>query len=432
MAYQVIGDGPIDLVFHPFPGRWNLDILWEYPPLVAFLERLASFSRLIVFNARGTAISDPLPHGPVHTPEDYARDIIQVMDDLGARQASIFAIEGATMVGVYTAATQPERIRSLALLNGWGTFLRTDDYPLGMPPEVSDRFFAAMSSEWGTGKGLEFMAPDYAKDEHLRTWWARMERNSMSAAAISMQPRTLAQWDVRGALGSIRAPTLVIEHEHVPWLRRGVGSYLADRIRGAEYHERPGTWGGVYWEEDADHVLDLVQRFLTGSAPEAVEEERVLATVMFTDIVESTEHAASLGDRRWRAVLDQHDQIAQEHIDRFRGRHVKSTGDGVLATFDGPARAIRCARSLIDSMRSIGLEIRTGLHTGEIELRGDDIAGIGVVIGARVMANADAGEILVSGAVPPLVAGSGLAFDDRGTHELKGVPGVWALFAVDA
>ena len=236
--------------------------------------------------------------------------------------------------------------------------------------------------------------------------------------------------DVRGVLPSVKAPTLVISHTEVPWIRLGHGRYLAEHIPNARYVERAGFWGGVFWMEDVDWVLDEVQSFLTGTKSATSLDDRVLATILFTDIVGSTERAVEVGDRRWRELLDEHDEITRREIERFRGHHVKSTGDGVLATFDGPARAIRCALALRDAVRSLGIDIRTGLHTGEIEVRGEDVAGIAVVIGARVMAEARLGEVLLSGAVPPLVAGSGLEFEDRGVRPLKGVPGEWRLFAV--
>jgi class 3 adenylate cyclase len=427
VAYQVIGDGPTDLVFMPFFGRWNLDLIWEYPPLERFLRRLASFSRLILLNPRGSALSDPIPRG-VPAPEDWVLDVRLVLDAVGSEQTSLFAIEASCQPAVFFAASFPDRTTALVTLNGEAMRGRADDYPWGMPSEVAERFQEITASTWGTGQSLDFMAPELAKDERFREWWARLERTSTSAAVI--RTYSIPRWDMRGVLPSIQAPTLVIQHTDVPWIRVGHGRYLAEHIPNARYIERPGSWGGVYWVQDVDWVLDEVQTFLTGAKGAASFDERVLATVLFTDIVGSTKRAIEVGDRSWRDLLDEHDEIVRREIERFRGRRVKSTGDGVLATFDGPARAIRCALELRDAVRTLGLEIRTGLHTGEIEVRGEDVAGIAVVIGARVMTEAGAGEVLVSAAVPPLVVGSGLEFDDRGAHALKGVPGAWRLFAV--
>jgi len=417
----------MDLMFVPYFGRWNLDVVWEHPPLERFLRRLASFSRLILFNPRGTALSDPIPRGFM-VPEDLTFDARIVLDAVGSERAALFAVEASSAAALFFAASYPERTSALAILNGEAMRGRADDYPWGMPAHVFERFLETMVSTWGTGQGLDFMSPELAKDERFREWWARLERLSMSAAAIGGY--SVSRWDVRGVLPSVKAPTLVISHTEVPWIRLGHGRYLAEHIPNARYVERAGFWGGVFWMEDVDWVLDEVQSFLTGTKSATSLDDRVLATILFTDIVGSTERAVEVGDRRWRELLDEHDEITRREIERFRGHHVKSTGDGVLATFDGPARAIRCALALRDAVRSLGIDIRTGLHTGEIEVRGEDVAGIAVVIGARVMAEARLGEVLLSGAVPPLVAGSGLEFEDRGVRPLKGVPGEWRLFAV--
>jgi class 3 adenylate cyclase len=286
-------------------------------------------------------------------------------------------------------------------------------------------------AEFGSAGTLRGLAPELADDERFREWFARLERLSTGPTNMETQMRSLSIWDSRGMLPSIKTPTLVISHTKHPWVRSEHGRYLADHIPDARYIERSGHFG-LYWIHDVEWVLDEVQTFITGTRGPADLEDRVLATVLFTDIVASTEHATELGDRRWRHLLDEHDSVVRSEIERFRGKALKSTGDGVMATFDGPARAIRCALAIKEAVGELGVQIRTGLHTGEVEQRGEDVGGIAVHIAARVMAEAPANEVLVSGAIPPLVAGSGLEFDDRGSHALKGVPGEWRLYAVKA
>ena len=426
VAYQVVGEGPIDLLFMPFPARWNLDVVWDYPPLERYLRRLASFSRLVLYQARGTGSSDPVPR-PTATIEDHAEDARLVLDAVGSERAAVLAIEAGSVPAILFAATFPERTVALALVEGVATMERADDYPWGMPPSAQLKYRDAMAREWGTGLGLDYMAPHRSREAGLRDWWARLERLSQSAHKIGLAE--WRSWDVRGILPNVKAPTLVISHAGVPWIRLGHGSYVADHVPGARYVERPGPWG-VYWADDIDWTLDEVQAFFTGTRGIYDVDDRVLATVLFTDIVGSTRRAIELGDRRWRDLLDDHDSLTRREIERFRGRFVKSTGDGCLATFDGPARAIRCAVSLADAVHSLGLEVRSGLHAGEVELREDDVGGIAVHIAERVMGEAGGDEVLVSGAVPPLVAGSGIDFDDRGVRELKGVPGEWAIYSV--
>jgi class 3 adenylate cyclase/pimeloyl-ACP methyl ester carboxylesterase len=433
IAYQTMGDGPIDLVLVPFMGRWNLDIVWEDPRLERYLSRLASFSRLILFNHRGTGLSDPLPSGTRLIAEEAMEEVRRVIDEVGSDRAAVLAMEFAGPMAALFAATFPERTRAVVLLNCVATLRREDDYPWGFPPDVFKKFNAAFVANWGTGRNLDFMAADLAGDERFRQWFARLERLSMSqggiASRIGLWDEGYTGWDARGVLPAIQAPTLVMSHTEVPWVRLGHSRYLADHIPGARYVERPGYWG-VFWHHDVDWTLDEIQAFLTGTRGAPGPEDRVLATVLFTDIVASTQRAAAIGDERWRILLDEHDALVRRETERFRGRAVKSTGDGFLATFDGPARAIRCALAMQEAVRELGIEVRTGLHTGEVELRGDDVGGIAVHIGERVMAAADPGDVIVSSAVPPLVAGAGIEFDDRGMRALKGVPGEWRLFAV--
>ena len=429
IAYQVLGDGPIDLLFHAGPR--NLEIIWENPALERFLRRLASFSRLFLVNYRGMGLSDPIPLGAPPTQEEWASDWLWVMDAAGSERAALMAAgEGGGSLPLF-AATHPERTRALALVDCFATLRRSDDYPWGFPDEILERFMKTFAEQHGTGANLRVSAPELVDDERFREWFARLERLSMNRAAATMASRVLATWDTRGILSSIKVPTLVISHAGNKWVRPEHGRYLAEHIPNARYVARPGLWG-LFWVHDVDWVLDEVETFLTGTKSVPSLDDRVLATVLFTDIVGSTELASGMGDQRWHWLLDEHDTIMAREIERYRGRAVKSTGDGYLATFDGPARAIRCARALNEAVAPLKLQLRTGLHTGEIEVRGEDVGGIAVHIAARVMGEAGPGEVLVSGAVPPLLAGSGIEFDDRGMRTLKGVPGEWRLFAVTA
>jgi class 3 adenylate cyclase len=430
IAYQVIGDGSIDVVWTLGFLRGNLDGLWEHPMCERYLRRLSSFCRLILLNQRGTGLSDPLPAGAPPTFEDWTTDLRCVLDAAGSEQVAVLANDGGGSAGMLFAAAFPERTRALMLFNCYATLARHDDYPWGLPAPALERLIDAFIAAWGSGENLRVMAPDLAGDERFRDWFARLERLSMSPATVSVLARwSLTTLDLRGILPTIKAPTLVVSHAEHPWVRPGHSRYLAEHIPNAKHIERPGFWG-IPYVDDVDWTLSEVQAFLTGTRGSQDLDNRVLATVLFTDIVDSTGHAARVGDRRWGALLDDHNKLAAAEIERFRGRIVKSTGDGFLVTFDGPARAIRCALNLGDAVRPLGIEVRTGLHTGEVELRDDDVGGIAVHIAERVMGEAGAEEVLVSGAVPPLVAGSGIEFDDCGVRPLKGVPGEWRLFAV--
>lgn len=428
IAYQLVGDGPIDLAFCS-PTNPNLDVLWEDPAQERFFRRFASFSRLILYNQRGSGISDPAPRGNTAV-EELVTDLRSVLDAAGSERVALLGVEAGGIVASFLAATSPERISALVLLNGFATWHRHEDYPWGFPESALERFIEYSIASYGTGENLRWVAPELYGEERFRESYARLDRVSHSPATLEPLMRsTVGNFDSRGVLSAIRAPTLVISHQRHPFLRLGHGRYVADHVPDARYVERDAFWG-IYWIHDVDWVLDEIQAFLTGTRGATHLDDRVLATVLFTDIVGSTERAAALGDRRWRHLLDEHDTLVHRQIESFRGRALKSTGDGVMATFDGPARAIRCAVAINEAVRSLGLEVRTGLHTGEVEQRGEDVGGIAVHIAARVMAEAGANEVLVSGAVPPLVAGSGLEFDDRGSRQLKGVPGEWLLFAV--
>jgi class 3 adenylate cyclase/pimeloyl-ACP methyl ester carboxylesterase len=430
IAYQVVGDGSIDLVLAHGMRGGNIDVLWEQPAAERYFRRLASFSRLILCNPRGTGSSDPIPLGATPTVEEAATDYRWVLDAAGSEQAAFLATETGGLLALYFASTAPDRVRALALVDCYATIRRHDDYPAGFPPPALEKLVEGVLAQWGRGDALNTTAPELASDERFRTWFGKLERLTMNpASAAGFARYGQLRVDVRGILPWIKAPTLVISHTEMPWLRPDHSRYLGDHIPKALLVERPGFWG-VPWLHDVEGTIGEVQAFFTGTRGAPDPDDRVLATVLFTDIVGSTKRAADIGDQQWRDLLGEHDKLTVREIARFRGRPVKSTGDGYLATFDGPARAIKCAVSLADAVRQLGIEVRTGLHTGEIEQGDNDVGGIAVHIAERVMAQAGASEVVVSGAVPPLVAGSGIDFEDRGTHDLKGIPGEWRIFAV--
>lgn len=420
IAYQVVGEGPLDLVYFP-SAAWQLDLAWDEPRVERFLRRLASFSRLILINPRGTGPSDPVPLGAPPTAEEWAMDFRWVLDAVGSQRAAFMSSHDFVSLLLLFAATFPERTQALVLIDGWATLRQREDYPWGIPGQVLTRLNEAMIVAYGTGEAAARLAPELADDPNFCEWYARLERATTSPSQFAIVRRVVSGVDLRGVLGSIKAPTLVIDHVGDRYIREGHGRFLADHVTGARYIQRPG-WMGFSWLHDTDWTLDEVREFLTGTRGTAELDDRVLATILFTDIVGSTQQLARLGDRRWRELLDQHDVVTRREVGRFRGQVIKTTGDGLLATFEGPARAIRCALSLRDALQPLGIQVRAGLHTGEVELREDDLAGIAVHIAERVMANGDADEVLVSGSLPPLVAGSGIEFDDQGEHQLKGVP----------
>jgi pimeloyl-ACP methyl ester carboxylesterase len=419
IAYQVVGDGPIDLVV--VPGFISHVEEWREEPLCArFFERLASFSRLILFDKRGTGLSDRVAEMP--TLEQRMDDVRAVLAAAGSERAAVLGMsEGGAMSALF-AATYPDRTAALVL---YGTFA---EFRSWVPTaEHLEHFLHAIAETWGTGQSLPYFVPSLADDQRFRSWWARYERRGASPGAAMDLMRMNSEIDVRHVLPTIRVPTLVLHRTGDVTVDVEAGRYQAAHIPGAKYVELAGI-DHLPFAGDSEAVLQEIQEFLTGARP-VPELDRVLATVLFTDIVGSTELAARLGDRRWRDLLDAHHAAVRGELRRYRGREVKTAGDGFLATFDGPARAIRCADAIRAAVHTLGIEIRAGLHTGEIELMGDDVGGIAVHLGARVAAEAGSGEVLVSSTVRDLVAGSGIEFDDRGTHVLKGVPGEWRLFA---
>jgi pimeloyl-ACP methyl ester carboxylesterase len=426
IAYQVVGQGDLDLLLVP---GWvsHLESAWEHPALARFLKRLASFVRLILIDRRGTGLSDRIAEVP--SLEERMDDVRAVMDAAGSEQAALFGVSEGGPMCIMFAATYPQRTTSLVLFGTAARIMRSPDYPIGIPADAFDEFAEKIAAEWGTGVSIDIFAPSVAHDGAFRRAWARIERFSASPAGIKTLMRMLYETDVRHVLPSVRVPTLVVQREGDFAMRVEGARYIADHIPGARYVELPGA-DHFPWVGDGDTVLDEVEEFLTGTRATR-DVDRVLTTILFTDIAASTARAASMGDQLWRDLLVSHDALVRRELARFRGREVKQVGDGFLATFDGPARGIRCARAIRDAVRALGIEIRAGLHTGECEYVGDDVGGIAVHIGARVSASAEPGEVLVSGTVKDLVAGSGIRFADRGAHQLRGVPGEWRLFAVE-
>lgn len=430
IGYQVLGDGPADLIFLTGMSS-HIDLRWEEPLNEYFLHRLASFTRLILFDRRGTGVSDPVPSDHLPTWEEWADDMRAVLDAVGSERTAIMAwVDGGPMAMLF-AATYPERTTALLLAHTAAKYVRADDYPHGLAPEVAERLLQTVEELWGTEGFVSIAAPSRAQDDGFRQRYGRYLRAAARPREAAAQLRNLLSSDVRHVLPLIHCPTLVLNRNAYPLVTMDHARYLVDHISGARLVELEGT-DGVLVTEHAGEILDRIEEFLSG-IPGASVPDRILATVLFTDIVSSTERAASMGDRRWKAVLEVHDDITRDQVARFQGRFIESTGDGVLATFDRPGRAIRAAGAIQGSIRALGIDIRAGLHAGEIELREGRhrVGGIAVHIAARVMATAAPGEILVSSTVKDLVAGSGIEFRDRGMHDLKGLPGGWRLFAVE-
>jgi class 3 adenylate cyclase len=420
VAYRASREGPRDIVF---VSNWFTccEILPELPSIQGWVEAMASIGRLIFFDQPGTGASDPVEPGALPTLEQWADSITAVLDDLGTREAVLIAIDGALATGTLFAATHPSRTTALVVLEGYASF---ETRPEGRDEEVVN----AMAAMWGTGELEHLINPDMPWNEEIRATWARMERLAASPRTLALMTPLTAEMDVRAVLPTVRVPTLVVQHADDPTIPPAMGKYVADHISGAKYVELPGRNMFHFVEPWRDSFKEIAE-FLTGEQPD-VADDRVLATVLFTDIVDSTRRAAEMGDRDWHALLDAHDAIVRSQLNRFRGREVNTSGDGFLAMFDGPQRAIRCAMAIRDAVQALGIQVRAGLHTGECEVRGDDIGGIGVHIGARVSALAEANDVLVSSTLRDLVIGSGIEFEERGVHELKGVPGEWRLFAV--
>jgi class 3 adenylate cyclase len=422
VAYQAIGDGPIDVLVNR-PPMFPVDMMWEEPRLVRFLDRLSSFCRHVWFDPRGTGASDSIAHEEGRLVESFVDDMVAIVDHLGCDRVALLGL--GQSVGVPFAATHPERTRALVLADSSVRFRRAEGYPAGWTDRDIDARIAGVR-QGGLIGSPEIVAPSLSGDVAFRRWFNRAGRLNCSPGDRVWRAESAMNMDLRTALGALRVPTLVITHRDKPGA--GQSQYVATHIDGAKSVELPGA-DSLPFASDSVASLDTVEEFLTGRLP-PVQVDRVLATILFTDIVNSTGRAASLGDRRWRELLNRHDAVVEREVERFRGRRVKSTGDGVLAIFDGPGRAIRCACAIRDELHALGLEMRAGLHSGEIELHEDDVSGIAVHIGQRVAAHARPNEVLVSRTVADLLAGSDLVFGDQGEHELKGVTGRWRLFQV--
>jgi class 3 adenylate cyclase len=428
VAYQLIGEQGLDIVVLT---QWfsNVDSQWDLPPLASFMRRLAAFGKVVTFDKRGTGLSDPVPASALPSIEEWMDDLRAVMDDAGVRRAALVANLASCFMALQFAATYPDRVSSLALINAYPRFTRTDGYPFGSAPEDVDAVLEQMHHSWGRGTLVRQFAPSAVDDATLVQQTSRYERQAASPGSAIAMVAAINVIDVRAILPAVQAPVLAISRAPAavaPEHRR----YVADHVPRGTYLELAGE-DELMWAGDQLDILGHVQEFLTGARP-VIDPDRVLMTVLFTDIVGSTETAAALGDRAWRDLLERHHEHVRARLTEFRGREVDTAGDGFLAVFDGPGRAIRCAQAAVEGVHTLGLRIRAGLHTGELEIAGDQVRGIAVHIGARVAALAGPSEVLVSSTVRDLVAGSGLLFHDRGTHGLKGVPDAWHVYALDA
>jgi len=432
VAYQVFGLDSPDLL--AFSGSMlPIDSMDDEPSLSRFHNRLGSFSRLIRFDVRGVGFSDSIAPSSPPTLEQWMEDALAVMDAAGSKQAAVFAPRDSCPEAVLLAVTYPERVRSLVIVNGSARMARADDYLVGIPQRVLDQFLDVQMEPDAVERGFDFLAmaaPSVSDDTAFRAWWNRAGHRGASPATARLIDGVRFQSDVRALLPLVAVPTLVLHRRDNAAVRVGHGRYLAEHIPGAKYVELPGG-DDLYWVgSDTDEMLDEIEEFITGVRGGA-EPDRVLATLLFTDIVGSTARMAEVGERRWRDLLDRHDTAVRRQLERFRGREIKMTGDGVLASFDGPARAVTCARAIRDAAAQLGLQVRAGVHTGEVEVRGQDVGGMAVHIAARIEALAEPGQVLASRTVVDLIVGSGIETSDRGEHALKGVPGSWRLFAVE-
>jgi class 3 adenylate cyclase len=428
LAYQVIGEGDRDIMF--LTGSLsNSDAIWDEPSAARFFDRLGTMGRVIRYDMRGSGVSDPVPNRNMWmTIEENVDDVRAVLDAAGSDQAVIYGDTEGGLSAMMLAATDPERVSALVLVNAVPHLLRDDDYPIGAPLEAADALSELYVAQHGTTSDmLDLTAPSVANDLRFRNWWTRYQRMSVPLGLVKTTFDWFAEVDVRAALPLITVPTLVVARRDAKFHRLAFGEYIAKSIPGAELRIVEGADTLPFHAGDFGPTLDRVEEFLTGRK-ESSRADRVLATVLFTDIVGSTALASTLGDVRWLDLLEEHNRIVRAQLERFRGKEIKMTGDGCVATFDGPARAVACALGIVEQVAAIGLELRAGIHTGEVELRGDDIGGVGVHIASRVMNQAEAGGILASGTVKDLVVGSGIDFIPCGSFDLKGVQGSWQLY----
>jgi class 3 adenylate cyclase len=431
IAYQVLGDGPHDLLM--FAGTSvPIDCIDAEPAMARFYRRLGTFCRIIRFDQRGIGLSSSLPAGDALGPRYWADDALAVLDAVGCERATVFAPSFAVMNGLVLAADNPDRVRSLILINGAARALWAPDYPPGVAASQVEPFLSVAVEPDAVEQGfdgLAIVAPSVARDDTFRAWWDNAGNRGATPTMARAVASVIANGDVRDRLPKVAVPTLIVHRADSLFVAVEHGRYLAEHLPAARYVELPGA-DTLYWVGDSGPILDEIEEFLTGARGGA-DTERVLAAVLFTDIVGSTDRAARLGDNRWRDLLDNHDRIVRHELERFGGREANTAGDGFVATFVSPSRAIDCAEAIIDAVRPLGIQVRTGIHAGEIEMRGADVAGVAVHIGARVAAHAGESEILVSSTLRDIVAGSPRTVLDRGEHHLKGVPGSWRLYSVD-
>ena len=425
LAYQTVGDGPIDVLVL-FPGVTQLDYAWQYPPVVNFFERLAAFSRLVIYDKRGSGLSDRTVEPP--TIAESVSDAVAILDELGIERAHPFGLGDGGSTALALAAAHPDRVTKIALYGAVCCAVATEDFPWGLDPVEAAAMPNAIESTWGGTGLLEVDAPNHADDPVLVRWSGGSNRAAVSPAGAAAWFRNAMEIDVRPILGDVAAPVLVTNRADTQLVDPGQSRYLAGHLPDARHVEFPGD-DYMLWVGDTDAVVDEVEEFFTGTRPTSTPT-RALTTVVFTDIVDSTEKAAALGDEAWRALLARHDDLTRQHVEDHDGRVIKSTGDGALATFDDPEDAITAAQGLITDLNAADLDIRVGIHSGKIEITGDDVAGIAVHLASRISALAGPGEIYVSGTIRDLLLGSPVEFDDRGTHDLKGIPGTWEILAV--
>ena len=424
IAYEVASQGDVDLLYIPPVGS-HLDIKWENPDYARMLKRLAAFSRLVTMDKRGSGLSDRRPAIPVAA--EQVEDVVAVLDAAGSQRAFLFGSLDGAGAALLTAAAYPNRVSGVVAYGTGPRILAAPDFP-GVDEGTARSMISSILATYGTPAGVAITAPSMVGNRAYERWYAHFQRSSVSPGEYFEFLEALFATDVRDVMPTVRVPVLVMRKEHDTLVPPQTVRWLADHLPDSRYVEVPGRdW--TPWTDGADALVDEIETFVTGRH-EHLDADRVLATVVFTDIVDSTRQAAELGDARWSILLDQHDETIRAHVERWRGRVVKSTGDGALATFDGPARALQCAVELRDALHQLGIEIRTGVHTGEVEARDGDLGGIAVHIAARIEALARPGEILVSRTVVDLVVGSRLAFDERGVHGLKGVPGQWTIYSL--
>jgi class 3 adenylate cyclase len=427
LAYQVTGDGPLDLVvLHGLAVP--VDLMRENPGLVRISKRLGSFSRTIWRDTRGSGASEGDRHGS-DNPEVADEDLIAVLDAVGSEQAVLLGYGLSGSSAIRFSATHPERVSALVLVNTWAHYVREDDYPLGMTPTDLERFVAFVKETWGTGAFLELPAPSRAADERFQAWFARTQRLGVGPDESAEMFRVAFEGDVRPLLSSVRVPTLVLHRAGNRFIQLGAGQYLAEHIPGAKLVVLPGD-DHIFYVGDSDALVDEIEEFLTGRH-QAPEGEVVTTTILFTDIVKSTEQSVQLGHRRWTTLIHDHDAMVRATLQRHRGREIRTMGDAFLATFDATTRALRAATEIVIQARTMGLEVRAGVHTGEVEVRSDDVVGVAVAIAKRICDLSGPGQMLVSEVVKFHLVGSGLAVVEHGTHVLKGVPDEWRLFAVE-